>query len=258
MPSCSTSKNPQGISITFTEADHKYRSVINGREIEYVSGTGFIGKYFKPFDPTGAITARCAKKEGISVAELKARWAEKGKRSCYYGTRLHETCEDVLHRRPFRNKPEDFAEELRFKHGVKIAQNILKKYDIVGIEQIVFSHKLPVPIAGTIDLLCKSKADGTYCIFDWKTNAEIDQENKYQSFCLDPISHVPDTSLGHYSLQLSLYQYLLKYAKYVPYDAKFKRALLHVTEDCTEVIKVPDLTSEIKDLIIDSAVRKRT
>ena len=121
MPSCSTSTNPQGISVTFTEADHKYKSIINGKEIEYVSGTGFLGKYYKPFDPTGVITARCAKREGITVEEIKARWAEKGRRSCYYGTRLHETCEDVLHKRDFRNKPEDIAEEQRFSRGVKIA-----------------------------------------------------------------------------------------------------------------------------------------
>lgn len=255
MPGSSKAKNPQGIIIEFFENTHKYKSIIDGKEINYVSGTTFLGKYFKPFDPTGVITARCAKKEGITVEELKARWAEKGRLSCYYGTRLHETCEDVLHRRDFRNKPESAEEEQRFKRGIVIAQNILKKYDVVGIEQIVFSHKLPIPIAGTIDLLCKSKSDGTYCIFDWKTNADIPKDNKYNSFCLDPISHVPDTALGHYSLQLSLYQYIMCYAKYVPYGTKFKRALLHVTEKDAEVIPVPDLTSEIKDLIIDSAVK---
>lgn len=257
MPSCSKARNPQGITIEFNEQFHSYKSVIDGKELSYISGTTFLGKFFKPFDPTGVITARCAKKEGITVSELKERWAEKGRQSCYYGTRLHETCEDVLYHRAFRNKPDSRAEEERFKRGIKIAENILKKYDVVGVEQIVFSHKLPIPIAGTIDLLCKSKKDGTYCIFDWKTNAELSLDNKYNSFCLDPIEHVQDTAFGHYSLQLSLYQFLLVYAKYVPRDTKFNRALLHVTEDTAEVLKVPDLTSEIKDLIIAYSVRNQ-
>ena len=104
MPSCSKAKNPQGIIIEFFEDTHKYKSIIDGKEINYVSGTTFLGKFFKPFDPTGEITARCAKKEGVTVEEIKARWAEKGRQSCIFGTRVHETCEDVFNNRiEFRN-----------------------------------------------------------------------------------------------------------------------------------------------------------
>lgn len=205
MPSCSKAKNPQGVEIVFTEADHSYKSSLAGREISYVSGTTFLGKFFKPFDPTGAITARCAKREGITVEELKARWAEKGRRSCYYGTRLHETCEDTLLGRALRNTPETLEEEQRFANGIKMAKSVLQKFEVLGIEKIVFSHSLPTPIAGTVDLLCKSKKDGSICIFDWKTNEKIDKENTYNSFCLDPISYIPDIALYHYALQLSLY-----------------------------------------------------
>lgn len=253
MPSCSKAKNPQGICISFTEADHKYRSIIDGKEISYVSGTTFLGKFFKPFDPTGVITARCAKKEGITVAEMKARWAEKGKKSCYYGTRLHEICEDVLQHRNLRNQPESVEEEQRFKNGIKIANNILKKFDIIGVEKIVFSYKLPTPIAGTIDLLCKSKLDNIYYIFDWKTNTKIDKDNKYNNFALEPISHIPDNSFYHYSLQLSLYQFIMEYGHYVPYGTKFKRALFHITPQNAEILKVPDLTKEIRDMLIFDA-----
>lgn len=256
MPSCSKAKNPQGIEIIFTEDDHKYRSMIDGKEISYVSGTTFLGKFFKPFDPTGIITARCAKKEGITVAEMKARWAEKGRQSCIFGTRVHETCEDVFNNRmEFRNKPNDLKEELTFKNAKTMSKAIMQKLDIVGIEMIVFSHKLQ--IAGTIDLFCKSKKEpNTFVIIDHKTNQSIDTENKYKNFALDPISHVPDTNFWHYGLQLNLYQYLLKYSKYIPHDANVKMFLNHITEEKAKLIELPDLQLEIRDMIIDSLIRK--
>lgn len=39
MPGTSKAKNPKGIEIIFTEADHKYKSVVNGKPIIYTSGT---------------------------------------------------------------------------------------------------------------------------------------------------------------------------------------------------------------------------
>ena len=168
MPGTSKAKNPRGIEIVFTEDDHKYRSTINGKELVYVSGTQFIGKYFKPFDPTGIITERCAKKEGITVEELKARWQAKGANSCRLGTRLHETIEDILQSRALRNSPEDEAEERRFKNGVEVAKKLLDRVDVLGIEKIVFSDRLKV--AGTIDLLAKSKKTGQLLLIDHKTN----------------------------------------------------------------------------------------
>lgn len=81
-----------------------------------------------------------------------------------------------------------------------MAKKIMGAAEIVGVEKIVFDHELE--IAGTIDLLVKSKRDGTWLIVDHKTNAEIPEknENLWGKFALDPISHVPDTAFWHYAL----------------------------------------------------------
>jgi len=205
MPATNKAKNPRGVEITFTEANHKYLSISNGKEISYVSGTGFLSKFFPQFDPTGEITKRCAAKEGCSVEEIKEKWAAKGRESCRLGTRLHELCEDIELGREIRNTPEDEIEAKRFSHGKTLATKLKNSIDIIGVEKIVFSDRLPTPIAGTIDLLGRSRKDGSYLVLDWKTNKEIEQFNKYKKFCLDPISHVPDLSFHHYALQLSLY-----------------------------------------------------
>lgn len=254
MPSCSKAKNPRGIEITFEEESHKYTSIINGFEVQYISGTQFLGKYYPKFDPDGSIIKRCALKEGVSVADLQAKWDAKGKESCRLGTRLHETIEDTLLKRAYRNTPENDEEKRRFDNGIKVGQRLLEKVSILGVEQIVFSDRLL--LAGTIDLLAKTRDKDTYLIIDHKTNKTIEKENKYNKFCLAPIEHIPDLSYWHYALQLNLYQYLLKYESYVPKNAKFRMFLNHVTSDAAAFIELPDMQSDIKDLVIEHLVQK--
>jgi len=258
MPACSKSIHPSGIEIIFTEDDHKYCSVVDGKELTYTSGTTFIHKFFPPFDPTGEILKRKALKEGKTPEALKAEWDANRDASCVFGTRTHSVCEDVLLGRERRCSPENEKERNTFEQGAAMANTFRKGLDVLGVEKIVFSPFLPNPIAGTIDLLAKSRKDGSILILDWKTNKSIDMENKYGKFAFDPISHVPDLNYWHYSLQLSLYQYLLVLGKYVPKDSKFKRAIIHLTETGHEIIQLPDMTSEIKDMLIWDAGRFRS
>ena len=79
MPGSSKAKHPQGWDIEFFEDKHKYVSYINGEEITYISGTQFLHSFFPPFDPNGEIAKRCAAKEGVTVEEIKERWAQSGR-----------------------------------------------------------------------------------------------------------------------------------------------------------------------------------
>ena len=258
MPACSKAIHPSGIEIEFFEDTHKYVSTINGKEITYISGTGFLHQFFPEFDPTGVITERCAKKEGLTVEQIKEKWAAKGRESCRLGTRLHEVCEDIELGRDLRNTPEDDVEKARFANGIKMAKAFRVKLDILGVEKIVFDPELK--IAGTIDLFAQSRKDKSYVIIDHKTNAEIERanDNPYNKFCLAPVEHLPDTSFYHYALQLNLYAYLLKRNKYVPKDSKFKFYLDHVTADKADLIELPALESDIKEMIISHLMKQIT
>lgn len=256
MPSCQKDKNPSGIEILFEEDTHKYSSVIDDKVVEYVSGTTFLSQFFPQFDPTGEITERCAAREGITVEEIKEKWAAKGRESCRLGTRCHETIEDVLLGHQLRNTPEDETEKLRLTNAVNIAKKLKDRLDILGVEKIVFDQKLK--IAGTIDLFAKSKKDDTYYIIDHKTNKKIERENIYNRYCLDPISYIPDNSFYHYALQLNLYCYLLKFGHYVSRDAKFKFFLNHVTSEGVNLIELPNYQTVIKDLIISHLLKLKT
>lgn len=248
MPSCSTATNPRGIQITFDEATHKYSSIINGKELTYMSGTTFVGKFFKPFD-ADKIAPFVAKKRGITAEQVKEEWRINGKNAADYGTHCHEVCEDTILDRPLRRTPLDEKEDLTFKNAIKIASAIRLKYEVVGVEKIVFDDRLK--IAGTIDLLCRSKDQyNLFYIFDWKTNKELSGENKYNNFALDPISHMADTNLDHYALQLNLYQYILQFGGYVPKNTIFKRVLFHLTPEKVEKFELPDRQLEIRDMMI--------
>ena len=250
MPGTSKAKNPKGYAVEFFEDTHKYLTILkDGSEVKYTSGTAFSKPFFKEFDPTGEITKRCAAKEGLTVEALKAKWQAKANESCRLGTRMHETIEDVLQKNKFRNIAENEEEQKRFTNAIAIAKKFNESLDILGIEKIVFDVDLA--LAGTIDLFGKSKKNGNYIIIDHKSNADLGLENKYKSFALDPISHVPDTNFGHYQIQLNLYQYLLKYGGYVPKDAQFKMYLNHVTSEHAKLIEVPDRQNEIKDMMIE-------
>jgi len=48
----------------------------------------------------------------------------------------------------------------------------------------------------------------------------------------------------------------LKYSKYIPHDAKVKMFLNHITEEKAKLIELPDLQMEIRDMIIDTLLKK--
>ena len=260
MPSCSKAKNPRGVEIVFTEEDHSYRSVIDGQPLKYISGTTFISGFFLPFDPCGTIAESCARKRGITKEEIQAEWNEKARQSCIYGTKIHEICEDTLKgAKTLRNKPNDDREKAAMKNAILMCERLLKKGTPEGIEKIVFDERLE--IAGTIDLLFRTKKDGKLWILDHKSNAVIETENRYGTFAKAPISHIPDTNFWHYSLQLNLYEYLMKFAGYIPPEEKVGKALLHITENGVKTYPVSDMRKEIQAMIdfkkkMDNAVPK--
>lgn len=252
MPGESRAKNPSGIEVVFTEADHKYASIIDGKEVVYTSGTTLVNRYFKKFD-VEKFAPLTARKLGKTVEEVKEMWSSKGSNASSFGTRCHEVCEDVLLGREIRNKPENPKEDSTFKFTIPFVEAVKRKFYIVKPEMVVFDHRLK--IAGTIDLLARSRDQvNQYYIFDWKTNESIPRENKYGDKGLGPISHLDDCAYTHYMLQLNLYEYLLKFGGYIPRDSLVKKALFWIGPRKPQTIHIEDAQDLIRDIIIDFLV----
>lgn len=247
MPQRSIQKNPKGVEITFDEETHRYWSIIDGKEIRYISGTTFVKKFFPEFDPDGSIKRRVALREGVSPEEIQRRWNEKRDKSAAFGTMIHETVEDVLKGDMLRNKATNDRERQTMEQAIKLGENIRKNTEIVGIERIVFD--VDTRIAGTMDLFIRSKKNGKLWILDHKTNEKIKCENTFHVFGKYPINHMADTDLSHYTLQLNLYENLMKRAGYVDKNEKLGRALLHITPTGVDILKLQNHQQDIDNMI---------
>lgn len=247
MPSCSKAKNPHGVEILFEEKTHRYSSIINENEIIYTSGTTFINKFFPKFDPTGEILIKTAKKRGISPNILQKEWDDKRINSCIFGTKIHETCEDIFLNQKIRNKPINDREKFSMEVAKKVAKRVLERSDILGVEKIVFDEELK--IAGTMDGLVKAKKDGKIWIIDWKTNERIITENTYNKFGFPPIEHIPDINYEHYSLQLNLYEYILKKVGYIDNNENVGKCIIHITDSGSKSYVMENRQKEISDMI---------
>jgi ATP-dependent exoDNAse (exonuclease V) beta subunit len=113
-----------------------------------------------------------------------------------------------------------------------------------------------IKIAGSIDMVYENP-DGTLSIYDWKRAKNITRINNFNKFAISQaICHLPDSNFWHYALQLNTYKVILeqKYEKKVK-DLYLVRLHPDAEEKNYELIKLPDLTKDIIDLLKE---RKRT
>ena len=61
-----------------------------------------------------------------------------------------------------------------------------------------------------IDLFCYNKEKDYFYIADYKTNKKFDFESTYNNYFLDPISSLEECSFTTYSLQTSIYRYIIE------------------------------------------------
>ena len=118
-------------------------------------------------------------------------------------------------------------------------------------EKIVFSKELE--IAGTIDILALDKKTNKYDLIDWKTSKKIEM-NSYGGKVGTKIatSNIPDCNYYHYTLQLSLYRYLLE--RY--YGLKIRTMIIaHLKEDYARAIIVPYMINEIRDMLTSKILK---
>ena len=98
-----------------------------------------------------------------------------------------KTLDELLNIDYYKYLPDDYYPELRlFHHDYKIAGTS----DVVLIET-------------------DKNGDRWASIEDFKTNKEIKMDNRYQNM-LYPLTHYPDSNYHHYTLQISLYAYMLE------------------------------------------------
>lgn len=133
---------------------------------------------------------------------IKDSWFKGNKKSTRKGSAFHLAKED----KQFKDKLFDFNGTI---YPVNPQHSVIDWYNLTPGVHVELKLILPeFRLAGTADQVIVQENKKTI-IRDYKTNLEIKTSNKYQKM-LHCCSHLEDTNLNHYYLQLSLYMYMLE------------------------------------------------
>jgi hypothetical protein len=201
-------------NIIYHDEPHTYH--INNKQL--ISATTFIGKFKAKFD-SDSVAEKFADKNGLDKQDVLDSWDWKRDFSCIKGTLFHKYAEDYLNNKIFPYDSVYFTKLF----GVDTMKPI---YDILVRQFKQFyedsSHNLvPVKsewivgdeemgICGTVDQLYFNKKTQMLEIWDWKSNKAINLKSQYNQRFRHPIEHLDMCEMNTYSLQLSLYKYIIE------------------------------------------------
>lgn len=162
-------------------------------------------------------------------AEILQSYEVERNKSCERGTKIHAQFENMY----YQSEEQDLK-----KFGLGGKFTCKKGYYQLDLEKGVYpefmiSYKSEdglLRIAGQLDLLIKDRND--IIIADYKTNKKLEKESFYNKFTKSrtmmkfPMDNIMDCNFYHYSLQLSLYAYLLQ--KINPNFNIKKLVLIHI------------------------------
>jgi hypothetical protein len=210
--------------ITLEEETHTYK--LKNSDIKFQSVTEFIHSFFKPFEEEKVakkLTSSHPKYLNKTPEELIKIWNS----IRYRGTLVHKEIEEFILSKKKRNTDPKTIQAIDF-----LKTKCIKKSNILIPELIIYSEKLK--LAGTIDLLIYNKLTNTISIIDWKTNKKITKKafRASETGLKWPTSKLPDCNFTHYTLQLSLYKYILKNIYQIAVNGIF---LIHLKEDKYEL-----------------------
>lgn len=255
--------------ISFQEEGHKY-TISNDAETTYTSVTTWNHTHFPQFNPDAVIKKMMRGKNwkeghkywGMAPEEIKKQWSDNGNKVSGAGTSLHFNIECFMNN-PHLGDNYSHAELLAYykervtwddapvewKYFLKFVEEhpALRPY---RTEWLI--HDDDLKLSGSIDMVYENP-DGTLAIYDWKRSKEISAVNRYNEFAkTECISHLPNSNLWHYALQLNTYKRILerKYGKQVT-ELYLVRLHPECQDETYDLIRVPKLQDEVDDLFRD-------
>ena len=181
--------------IIFNEEEHKY---FNEKGLEYISVTTLLGTFKKPFD-SEMHAKRVAERTGTTVESVLASWKKTTVEAQERGTGIHKKMEAYIKFGECLPEDADMIKSFNnaiegFKHSKKTAEGLLWIDD--------------ARIAGTADIILEN--DKEFYILDFKTNKKFKFMNDFGEKLLPPLSYLDYCEFTIYSMQLSLYAYMLQ------------------------------------------------
>ena len=224
----------------------------DSKQTKYTSVTTFVKNYYHEF-PRTKLAVTCAIRDGRPVDEILAEWDKKGAYARLLGTEVHAVMEHLW--KGEENKPdykamgeyEGMVADFEYRKGIceDLYEKMSKVYVPIANEIIV--NDPPLGLAGTIDFVAYNKRTDTIDILDWKTSKQFSMSNgnKMMKF---PFDHFPNTNVYEYSLQLSLYKYIVE--KYTDLKISELRLFQIPGKGKMKTAKCADLTDLIRKHIV--------
>lgn len=270
--------------IKFTESNHTYVNLLTGEE--FISVTTLLKKLKPEFDskywslytalkrnghaiqpryPNIRIENSTLSVEDIealnlelnpSVDDIKEEWAISAISGQTLGTFLHNRMEYNILRKDIEQDVPAFVFNLKSYMAIKYLKNrnILKemadnfytefisKYTPITTEFVIGDEDLK--IAGTFDLLALNNETNEIELWDYKTDKEIKFHSEYNKKL--NVFNIDDCEFNKYSLQLSIYKYLLEKNTNLKIST-CKIAHFSYLKESVEVIEILDLSDLVKE-----------
>jgi len=208
------------MAVIFKEDGHVYESLdsdLNKEAINWISVTSFISMFKPSFDAKAQAKKSSKNKRSkwykMSEKDILGAWngesdRAKGLGNWYHGQREKDILEfDTIERHGVQVP---IIKPIEDNKGIKIASD-QKLSNGVYPEHLVYLKS--TGLCGQADLV--EVVNNKLYITDYKTNKEIKKKGYTNwegitSKMFKPINHLDDCNLNHYSLQLSLYAYIIK------------------------------------------------
>lgn len=238
----------------FYEENHTY--TYKGKPIS-IGATGLIEQYTQEFD-SQAVAERVASKQGKSVQEVLDEWEYKNKFACNKGSTCHEFAQFLWSGNDWNYIEFDSSIEYQ-KTITKIqmqATNFKKDYqdrlEHLADEYVIGSEEYN--LASAIDHLFINKLTGGLVLVDYKTNSDIHKNEKYAKQMKVPLTHIKDTTLNHYAIQLSIYKYLVEKYTNLKIEEFF---IVYMSENIEnyEIIEIPYLKNEVIKILENRRIK---
>lgn len=208
---------PPEVEVLYDDPQHKYYYGTT----TYRSATQIVEQFYEHFDTESKIIYM-ADKYNQSPEYWRTKWIEDNRTSLVRGGSIHDYQEQFLYNEGYStvNNKRHIVRRLEDERLYKTNMSILP--DGIYPELKLWRHDWR--IAGRADKPTFETIQGVrYAhIEDYKTNKILhtqgywDSKNPIPRKMLDPISHLDDCQMIHYTLQLSIYQYMLEYFGYKP------------------------------------------
>jgi hypothetical protein len=178
---------------------------------------------------------------GMTKQQILDEWTRINREANEYGTEVHEILERYLLANKLYIPKSDYEREIITKFQKIDPMNSGEIFP----EAVLFSKKHS--LAGTSDLV---EDCGEYVnIYDFKTNKRLLYLSEYNQWLKKPVSHLSDCQYNVYSLQLSIYAYMIQ----MQTKKKIGRlALFYLNPEKDyefEIIPIPYLGKEAKAVL---------